>query len=169
MKRIKDFIYNASDILVASLILVVAIGVIIWRMQVILDYPAHIFGNSDPGVTDPIVEPITDPADDPTINPTVDPIEPVIDEPEDPVVPEDTPLWVDGKLSRSVTVTVTGSTATSAIQCLVDVGIYESFSDFDASCKRVNRNHNNVRGGVKTFEAGMTKDEITVEMTFVIK
>ena len=165
MKKIKDFIYNTSDILVASLILIVAIGVIFWRMQAILNYPAHLLDKpinhtqtSEP--IDPVVQ--EDPIEDPT-NPTVDP------EPVDPVEPVETPLWEDGKLTKDVTVTVSGNTATSAIQCLVEVGIYDSFNDFSESCKRVNRNHNNVRGGVKTFEAGMTKDEITTEMTFVIK
>lgn len=42
MKKIKDFIHDSNDILLALFIIVIATGVIFWRMNSILDYPAQI-------------------------------------------------------------------------------------------------------------------------------
>ena len=39
MKKLKDFIYDKNDILIAVLILVVAAAIIAWRMEIILNYP----------------------------------------------------------------------------------------------------------------------------------
>ena len=38
MKKIKDFIYNFSDIFTAILVLALAGGIIVWRVQVIMGY-----------------------------------------------------------------------------------------------------------------------------------
>lgn len=42
MNKIKDFFHDSNDILLAILIILIAAGVIFWRMQVILDYPATV-------------------------------------------------------------------------------------------------------------------------------
>ena len=39
MKRIKDFIHDTNDILLAVIIVLIAAGVIFWRLNIILDYP----------------------------------------------------------------------------------------------------------------------------------
>ncbi len=39
MKGIKDFFHDSNDILLAVIIILLAIGVIGWRIMVILDYP----------------------------------------------------------------------------------------------------------------------------------
>lgn len=40
MKKIKDFFHDSNDLLLALLIILVAAGVIVWRIGVILDYPS---------------------------------------------------------------------------------------------------------------------------------
>ena len=39
MEKIKDFFYNKNDILVALLILVIAAGIIFFRINAIMEYP----------------------------------------------------------------------------------------------------------------------------------
>lgn len=39
MKGIKDFFHDSNDILLAIIITLLAVGVIGWRIMVILDYP----------------------------------------------------------------------------------------------------------------------------------
>ena len=39
MRHIRNFLHNISDIVLAIIIVVIAAGIIFWRMQVILDYP----------------------------------------------------------------------------------------------------------------------------------
>ena len=43
MEKIKDFIYDKNDILVALLVLVFAALLIWWRMDVIMEYPEKVF------------------------------------------------------------------------------------------------------------------------------
>ncbi len=39
MKHIKNLIHNINDIALALIIVIIAAGIIYWRIQVILDYP----------------------------------------------------------------------------------------------------------------------------------
>lgn len=39
MKSIKDFFHNTNDIMLALIIIVIAAGLIVWRLNVILEYP----------------------------------------------------------------------------------------------------------------------------------
>ena len=45
MRHIKNFFHNINDIILAVLIVVIAAGVIYWRMQIILDYPKTVVSN----------------------------------------------------------------------------------------------------------------------------
>lgn len=42
MRLIKNFIHNINDVVLAIIIVVLAAGIIYWRMQIILDYPKTI-------------------------------------------------------------------------------------------------------------------------------
>ena len=39
MKKLKDFIYDKNDIVIALLILAAAAFIIFWRLDIILEYP----------------------------------------------------------------------------------------------------------------------------------
>ncbi len=47
MNKIKDFFHNSNDILLAILIILLAAGVIFWRMMIILDYPELVASQSN--------------------------------------------------------------------------------------------------------------------------
>ena len=44
MNKIKDIIYNKSDIIIAILILAIAALIIFWRLGIILEYPKQLIG-----------------------------------------------------------------------------------------------------------------------------
>lgn len=47
MSKIKDFVHNSNDIILALVITAIAVGVIFWRLTVILDYPkSHAISNT---------------------------------------------------------------------------------------------------------------------------
>ena len=50
MKKLKDFIYDKNDIIIAALILAAAALIIAWRMDVILQYPKELINADDPAV-----------------------------------------------------------------------------------------------------------------------
>ena len=39
MRHIRNFLHNINDIVLAIVIVLIAAGIIYWRMQIILDYP----------------------------------------------------------------------------------------------------------------------------------
>ena len=66
MNKIKDIIYDKSDILIALFILAVAALVIFWRLGIILEYPKAIVGTGDTEnvLTEPVDAEDSEAADD---------------------------------------------------------------------------------------------------------
>lgn len=70
MRHIKNFFHNINDIVLAALIVVIAAGVIYWRMQIILEYPKTVVSNQtvteepaaeQPATEEPAVETAAEP------------------------------------------------------------------------------------------------------------
>ncbi len=179
MKKFKDFLYDKNDILIAVLILVVAAAIIAWRMDVILQYPKQLIHNDDR---------IETPADDPknTEDPsaggnagdnTTGGNDTSITDGQTGDSSSDgngtgsdaqgtTQLWMAGTLTRDVEVDVTGNTATAAIQCLVDAGLFKDYAEYQQICKDTGLDDEKVRGGSFTFEKGSTKADIAKKMNW---
>ena len=70
MKRIKDFVYNQNDLVIALLIIVVGATLIYGRMHTILDYPAQVAAMSyeaaEQAGAQQTADPVTPPESDPT-------------------------------------------------------------------------------------------------------
>lgn len=49
MKSMKDFFHNTNDIILALVIIVIAAGLIIWRLNIILEYPEKIAQETSSG------------------------------------------------------------------------------------------------------------------------
>ena len=154
MKKFKDFLYDKNDILIAVLILVVAAAIIAWRMDVILQYPKQLIHNDNQIET-----------------PTVDP-----SKTDDAASGDQTDnqsgsqgvetLWAAGTLTKDVEVDVTGNTATAAIQCLVDAGLFKDYAEYKQICTQSGLDDEKVRGGTFTFEKGSTKTDIAKKMNW---
>ena len=56
-RRIRDFIYDINDIFIALMIILVAVGIIVWRSTMIMSYPEYLANKPDKTVTldDPAV------------------------------------------------------------------------------------------------------------------
>ena len=55
MRHIRNFFHNINDIILAVIIVVLAVGIIYWRMQIILDYPKQLV-NGDAAVSEEQVD-----------------------------------------------------------------------------------------------------------------
>lgn len=171
MKKLKDFIYDKNDIIIAALILVVAALIIAWRLNVILEYPKQLI---DAGGDTNIEEPVdnngtqgnddnngTGGADDNSSSNANDPADNT-----DNIgsgngdATETTQLWVDGKLSKDVEVDVTGTTASAAVQCLVDAGLFDDYAEYQSACEGQGLDHEKVSAGTFTFAKDSTKAQI---------
>ncbi len=150
MDKIKDFIYNKSDIVIALLILAVAALIIAWRLEIIVQYPKTL---SDGNVAKQVQEETSDE--------------------ETPEMPKDTseqkskdnsevelPLWQDGKLTKEVEIEVSGNTATDVVNLLIKEGLFEDYSEYQAICEKAGLNHEKVKAGLVTFKKGSTKKAV---------
>ena len=161
MNKIKDLIYDKSDIIVALLILAIAALVILWRLNVILEYPKALVGTDEPNTvltgTDYEAEGEGEGASDNTVEgeDTEEPENTTVETPE-PVME----LWVDGQLTKDVEVTVGGNSATAAVQCLIDEKLFDSYDDYKSICDKGGLDHEKVSAGTFTFKAGSTKSDI---------
>lgn len=175
MKKFKDFLYDKNDILIAVLILVVAAAIIAWRMDVILQYPKQLIHNDNQIETPPVDPSKTDDtaSGDQTDNQTGS------EDSTDGATGENTgeddansgsqgveTLWAAGTLTKDVEVDVTGNTATAAIQCLVDAGLFKDYAEYKQICTQSGLDDEKVRGGTFTFEKGSTKTDIAKKMNW---
>ena len=172
MKKFKDLIYDKNDIIIAVLILAVAALIIAGRLDVILQYPKQLINNgADTNVSEPADN--TDNSDDNADTPAdnTDNSGDNADKPADnsgdnanngDATPAQEPaqLWVDGKLSRDIEVDVTGTTASAAVQCLIDKGLFTDYSEYQEACENLGLNHEKVSAGTMTFTKGSTKADV---------
>lgn len=162
MEKIKDFIYDKNDILVALLILVLAALLIMWQMEVIMDYPETIFAQGESGETQASGETLA--SDDTGKGDDASTDTDNTDNSEgagggDTAATTDS-LWKAGALTKDVEVDVYGNSATAAIQCLVDAGLFKDYDEYKSICDRVGMNHEKVSAGTLLFEKGFTKEDV---------
>ncbi len=186
MNKIKDFIYDKSDIVIALLILVVAAGVITWRMGIVLEYPKVLSGNSDSDVIAvedndtkaPDASTVGNESQDSKDNKdsqgtadskdNKDTKEPdkQTETPDAGATDSQLPMWKDGVLTRDVEVDVEGNTASAAIQCLVEAGLFDDYAEYQKLCQKAGLDHEKVKAGAFTFEKGSTKAKIARAMNW---
>ena len=142
MKNLKDFFYDKNDILIALAILVIAALLIVWRMDVIMDYPKTLAEETG----------------------TIDTTEPEAVDGEEPAEPAGS-LWTGGALSRDVTVTVQGGSATAAVQSLIDADLFESYAQYEKTCDDAGYKPENIKATTFTFPAGSTRTDIARMVT----
>ena len=172
MKKLKDILYDYNDILIALAIMVIAALLIMWRISAIVDYPRE-FISDNTEVSEPAGE-SGDPADDPSGDPSEpageegegdepadEPANEPADEPADEPAEESSSLWEGGMLTRDVQVSVSGgSSATDAIQRLIDAGLFKDYAEYQAICDELGLNHQMVGAGIFVFDKGSTKTDV---------
>ena len=185
MNKIKDIIYDKSDILLALLILAIAGLVIFWRLGIILEYPKEVVGGED---TENVLTEPEEPVDEAgeaaeqqtqeegsgDAGESTETGEAEQSETGEAAEPENTTvepeqsgeLFEDGKLTRDLEVTITGNTASEAVQCLVDEGIFEDYDEYMKLCEKNGYQHDKVRAGVFTFKKGDKKLDIIKQINW---
>ena len=112
MNKIKDFIYDKNDIVIALLILVVAALIIFWRLDIILEYPKTLLSDDDIVVETPSDDDVTMPGDtseDPVVSGDDNTENTDQTDENDQTITEDPveiPLWDGGMLTKDVEVEV---------------------------------------------------------------
>ena len=180
MNKIKDIIYNKSDIIIAILILAIAALIIFWRLGIILEYPKQLIG------TDEASEVLTEPentsqtqtntgTDAASENNTGDAAQTGEDSTkpaegeantgdtettDDSVTVTKAAEWDGDVLAKDLEVTLVGTTATEAVQCLVDAGVFADYAEYDSICDDIGYDDEKMKSGVFTFAKGSTREDI---------
>lgn len=171
MKKLKDFIYDYNDVLVALIIVIVAGIIIFWRINVVMSYATYAetgevqqidIDFSNINLNKEQVEDITPvDVDETTDNP---PVEPVIDEPVIVDSPEeqekvDEPVIAAHTFELEVSKKEKTTTWTACGKKLVENGILTEYKSFVA--RVVERKlESNLQPGTYDITSTMTLDEI---------
>lgn len=198
MNKIKDFIYDKSDIVIALLILVVAAGIIFWRVDAILKYPKMIPATPPQSESvPPSVDNEGENTDNETTGNKTDNNDSEDNEnttankdskdnqsgnkPKDNKSSKDNSqsqeqnsgsntsgkeIWQGNTLARDIGVNVQGNTATQAIQCLIDAGLFNDYDEYHKICDKIGLDHEKVKAGYMTFDKGSTKADIARAMNW---
>lgn len=173
MKKLKDFIYDKNDIVIAILILAVAALIISWRLGIILEYPKQLLGTDNPVFDTPVsdddvTQPDDSEGDEPQISEGDQPQggEGETDETQGDETEEDIPLWDGGVLTEDVEVEVEGASASAAVKCLVNAGLFEDYAEYQKICEEEGMNHEKVSAGTFTFKKGTTKVQIAKKINW---
>jgi hypothetical protein len=169
MKKLKDFIYNINDLLIALLVLVAAAVIILWRMDVIMAYPAQIFSDntaSDSQDIDQIHSDDQQGDEGQDANAEGTDNADGSQETEGQETSQSDSLWSGGQLTRDVEVEVSGNTSALAIGCLIDAGLFEDYDEYRKVCEDTGLNHEKVSAGTFTFEKGATKANIARQVNW---
>lgn len=193
MKKIKDLIYDYNDVFVALLIVIIAAGVMFWRINVVMAYPTQVAkGGPDKNIdvdfegidlnpedVDPIVNPDDEPEPSGEPGPIVEPTPGAITDPEpvsdttpgaitdpEPVEDPKPPVVTDVK---NYTITISKANG-NASWAGVDAELRKNGIIPEDSKKVGTQAHEMGRDGslqLGTFElnSGMTLEEIVIAIT----
>lgn len=166
MKKLKDFLYDKNDILIALAILIIAALLIVWRMEVIMAYPQTLAEQTD------------------TINTTEDSAVDAADhqanaaqkdnqtddrnndaQADSSAQSDENQVWTNGVLTKEITVTIKGGSAISAVQSLIDAGLFTSYDDYAQVCKAAGYTPEHIKATTFTFPSGSTPTDIAAMVT----
>lgn len=154
MKGLKNFLYDKNDIVIALVVLLLAGLIIFWRMEVIMAYPQTLAAETDTTQTTES-EAVIDESDNQKQNSSAD----------NTSADDSNSAFTNGVLSKEVTVTVSGGSATAAVNSLIGAGLFSSYDEYVEICKAAGYTPENIKAKTFTFEVGSTQTDIAKEVT----
>lgn len=145
-RSIRDFNYNHSDIFLAIIILLIAAVLIVWRIDVIMDYPKTL--NTEAIAADLQA---ADTSGGTTSTGNTE---------KTTTTGSLKATWNGDALAEDFSVKLKGKSSGDDIQTLINAGLFLNLTDFNNTCKEAGLKVGKLKKGTYTFEAGMTKEEI---------
>lgn len=141
-RSFRDFTYDHSDIIVAAIILVIALFLILWRVQIIMDYPSTLSQAIETTNTTSSQTANTNSDSNTTSQGTKK------------------ATWDGENLADDFSFKITGSSEADRIQSLIDAGLFTSSVDVENVCKENEVKAADVKTGEYSLTKGMTKRDI---------
>lgn len=170
----KDFLYNTNDLLITIVILLVALLVIAWRVNVIMAYPKHL--NTSHTQTASEVkkdakaaesEDSKDSAQDSqkAKKDTKKSEEKSDSKSEKSGKSEVKATYSNGRLTKTMKIEIEQGSLTSAMDQLVDMGLYTSHRQFKRYCHNQGLKAGDIKAGKHTLKKGWSKAKIARMLT----
>lgn len=161
MKKFKDFLYDKNDLIIALLVLIAATLIIIWRMDAIMEYPKTLISDTESTSTETDVTSDLDEDEHSSGQNDSDDVSSSDNgNPDTSGGSDSQSLWANGVLSREITVNVSGLSASEAVQCLVDAGLFTDYAEYQSVCTAAGLDHQKISAGSFTFAKGSSKANI---------
>lgn len=151
MKKLKDFLYDKNDILLALCILIVAGLLIVWRIDAIMAYPDTLIDETSTAKT--------------TEKSAIDSKGDAKAQKKNSKSSKTAKIYKDGTLKKDVTVSLEGGSVTSAVNSLIDAGLFDSYEEFEDTCVSIGVSPDAIKAAEFTFKKGSTKSDIAVQVT----
>ena len=159
MKQLKDFFYDKNDLVLTVAIIAIAALIIAWRMDVIMSYPATLAKETHTTNTTQAVDEIPEkPASED--QPAEEKTPPAAEAPK-PVES----LWINGTLSKDVTVSVASGSASAAVDSLISAEIFDSYDQYVDVCNELGLNPEDIKATTYTFTKGSSHSDIAKIIT----
>ncbi len=137
MKGFKDSVHATNDILLAIVIIIVAAGLIIWRLHIIVTYPERMTQQ----------------------NPTTTEQREAAKSAKDKNLPMG-PAFSKDKLTKDVTVTVTSDGGENGVKDLIDKGLFKDYAQYRAAVKDLKLDEDQINAGKYDFKAGTSAKNV---------
>ena len=143
-RNFRDFMYDHNDVFIAFLIIVVAMGVIWWCVNNVMNYP-----NTLDSVT------------------TAEKVQSAVEQESknSGSSSQEVAKWKNGKLKKTITVEVSSDSTEAAINSLIAAGLFRTADQFRAICKKAKVSDADIKTGTFTFNKGSNRIDIVKLVT----
>ena len=163
--KFRDFLYNTSDVWVTAVILIAALIIIGWRVNVIMAYPKHMTSGN--------VKTTAEVKKDAQKKQSASSVP---DSKSSEAKSSDTESsdsssavraeYKDGRLVKTITIKLETGSLTYAMRQLKSYGLYDSAHEYRLCCRQQGRKPSDIKAGTHTFKKGWTKAKIARALTY---
>lgn len=161
---LKDFLYNTNDVLITAVILIAALIIIGWRVNVIMAYPKHMTSGSVKTTT----EVQKDAAKSSSSSSSSASADKKSDSSSNSRASESSAVkaeYRNGRLVKTITINIATGSLNSAMSQLKAFGVYETNHEFKVYCHQEGRKASALKAGSHTLKKGWTKGKIARALT----
>ena len=169
--KFRDFLYNTSDVWVTAVILVIALVIIGWRVNVIMAYPKHMTSGNVKTTAEVKKDAQKNKSTSDQAKNSAQGSKSSAAESSDAdkkSSKSDTKVmaeYKDGRLVKTIKIKIETGSLNYAMEQLKTYGLYDSAHEFKVYCHQQGRKAGSIKAGTHTFKKGWTKAKIARALT----
>jgi hypothetical protein len=163
----KDFLYDTNDVLITVLILIAALIIIGWRVNVIMQYPKHMTTSSVKTTSEVQQDANKSSSDQNSSSDSSDKAAAATDKDSDTNKDTDKVVaqYKDGYLVKTITITIESGSLNGALDQLKEYKLFDTRHEFKVYCHQQGLKAGDIKAGEHKLKKGWTKAKIAKELT----